>query len=405
MNRREFLKGAFAVAALAPLASLLAKTGASASLQAGTKGMSYRTLGRTGFRTSAIGMGVEGFQRKRRGEVRELLQYAVDKGVNFLDVCVLDPELVSGFGDVIRKNRDGFVLQTHLGTVWENSQYRRTRNVSEIRDAFRAALQGFGTDHVEVGMIHYVDEPGDWNHVLRGDLMRYARVLKEKGTIRSIGLSTHSVDIARRAVESGFVDVLMFSINLSYDASVSGGTLTLDRERQALHELCEREGIGLDAMKAYAGGNLLTANSPFGAAFTPVQCLHYVLTRPGVASAMVGCSSPEEIDAALAWNSASSEERDYSKVLAKAGESTWTGYCLYCGHCAPCPKEIDIASVNKLLNLALAQKEVPDTVRDHYAVLKRHASDCIQCGACEKRCPFGAPVREKMKQAARVFGV
>lgn len=62
---------------------------------------------------------------------------------------------------------------------------------------------------------------------------------------------------------------------------------------------------------------------------------------------------------------------------------------MYCGHCAPCPKGIDVASVTKFLNLARAQGMVPETVREHYAALAHKAGECIACGACSKRCPFG----------------
>lgn len=78
---------------------------------------------------------------------------------------------------------------------------------------------------------------------------------------------------------------------------------------------------------------------------------------------------------------------------------------MYCGHCAPCPKHIDIAMVTKLLNLAKAQKELPETVREHYAVLKHTAQDCIACGACEARCPFHVAIRENMKAAVQIFGM
>ena len=77
---------------------------------------------------------------------------------------------------------------------------------------------------------------------------------------------------------------------------------------------------------------------------------------------------------------------------------------MYCGHCAPCPVGIDVASVTKFLNLARAQGEVPETVREHYAVLPHHGGECIACGSCEKRCPFGVPVVENMRRAAEVFG-
>ena len=77
---------------------------------------------------------------------------------------------------------------------------------------------------------------------------------------------------------------------------------------------------------------------------------------------------------------------------------------MYCGHCAPCPKGIDVASVTKFLNLSKAQGSVPETVREHYAALFAKAGDCIACGACEKRCPFGVKVIENMREAKRIFG-
>ena len=77
---------------------------------------------------------------------------------------------------------------------------------------------------------------------------------------------------------------------------------------------------------------------------------------------------------------------------------------MYCSHCAPCPKEISVADVTKLLNLAEAQDKMPETVREHYKVLAHHASECIRCGACETRCPFGVAIRENMHRAVEVFG-
>ena len=83
---------------------------------------------------------------------------------------------------------------------------------------------------------------------------------------------------------------------------------------------------------------------------------------------------------------------------------SWEGHCMYCGHCAPCPRSIDVAMVNKFLNLAKAQGTVPETVREHYEVLAHHAGECIACGACEKRCPFGVPVIQSMQEAKVLFG-
>ena len=81
----------------------------------------------------------------------------------------------------------------------------------------------------------------------------------------------------------------------------------------------------------------------------------------------------------------------------------FTEHCVYCGHCAPCTKKIDIATVNKYLDLCLAQGEVPETIKNHYALLDVKASSCIECGLCETRCPFGVKIINKMQQAKKLL--
>ena len=101
--------------------------------------------------------------------------------------------------------------------------------------------------------------------------------------------------------------------------------------------------------------------------------------------------------AAVAYETASEEERDYASVLAAAPRHAYSGQCTYCGHCAPCPRGIDIAMVNKLYDLAVMQPQVPESIRAHYQALSARAEDCIACGNCEKRCPFGVPVIRRME--------
>jgi len=157
-------------------------------------------------------------------------------------------------------------------------------------------------------------------------------------------------------------------------------------------------------MKAFGGGDLLSQYSPAGVALTPAQCLHYALTRPGVASVMCGARTLEELRACVAYATAPDSEKDYAAAFAAMPKISWEGHCMYCGHCAPCPQGIDVASVTKFLNLCRAQGEIPETVREHYAALPHKAGECVQCGACEKRCPFGVAVTENMRRAAALFG-
>lgn len=169
--------------------------------------------------------------------------------------------------------------------------------------------------------------------------------------------------------------------------------------------ICQSRGVGITVMKAFGGGDLLDENlSPAGKALTANQCIHYALTRPAVSTVLAGAHSVEQLEESLAYETASAEERDYAAAFASFPKISWKGHCMYCSHCAPCPVEISVADVTKFLNLAKAQEGVPETVREHYEVLEHHAGECIQCGACETRCPFGVSIRENMKEAEAVFG-
>ena len=138
--------------------------------------------------------------------------------------------------------------------------------------------------------------------------------------------------------------------------------------------------------------------------FRSAQCIQYALDLPGVASVMSGVKTLADLNETLAYETAAESERDYAAAFASFPRIAWEGHCMYCGHCAPCPKGIAVADVTKFLNLARAQGEVPETVREHYAVLPHKAGECIRCGACETRCPFHVPIRENMQAAKEVFG-
>lgn len=380
--------------------------------------MIYRTLGRTGLKVSEIGAGCEGLVDKPYEFIKEFVDTMEEKGINCIDLYAPNPDMRSGLGQALRGRRDKFVLQAHLCTIWKDGQYKRTRNIREVKEGFEDQLRRLETDHVEIGMIHYVDSRADWESVKDGEVMRYALSLKEAGTVKSIGMSSHNPDVALAAVNSGLIDVLMFSVNPCYDLQPGNEDLELlwapesykdplvnmDPQRQALYETCQRLGVGITVMKAFGGGDLLSAElSPAGKALTLYQCLHYALTRPAVASVMSGARTVEELEISAGYEDAPESEKDYAEAFAAMPKISWKGHCMYCGHCAPCPKGIDVATVTKFLNLTLAQGAVPETVREHYAVLAHKADECIACGACEKRCPFGVPVIENMKRAAEVF--
>ena len=180
----------------------------------------------------------------------------------------------------------------------------------------------------------------------------------------------------------------------------------IDPERARFYQMCEENNVGLTVMKGFFGGALLDKErSPFGVAFTPVQLIHYALTRPGACSILCGYDTTEQIDAAVAYETASEDEKDYASVIANAPLHSYKGTCTYCGHCKPCPMDIDIAMVNKFYDLATTQESVPESVSEHYKALGHTASECIGCQSCESRCPFGVEISSRMTKAAELFGI
>lgn len=381
--------------------------------------MKYRNLGNTGLLVSEIGIGCEGFAENNCKNTEVLLNAAEKNGINYFDLYTSNPQVRESVGNALIGRRERFIIQSHICSVWKDGQYKRSRKISEVKKGFEEMLSLLQTDYIDVGMIHYVDSLDDWNHIVNGPVLEYVLELKKKGSIRHIGLSSHNPQVALKAVKSGYIEVLMFSVNPCYDLqpasedvedlwreeNYEAPLVNMDPERQELYEVCQRLGVGITVMKAFGGGDLLDASlSPAGKALTANQCLHYALTRPAVATVLAGAHTLEQLETSLAYEEASEEEKDYALAFASFPNISWKGHCMYCSHCAPCPKHIDVASVTKFLNLAKAQGEIPETVREHYEVLSSHAGDCIACGACETRCPFGVSIIENMKQARELFG-
>ena len=224
--------------------------------------MRYRELGRTGLEVSEIGFGAEWMEKKTAAEVKAVADACAASGINVLDCWMAEPEVRSNLGAAIAGERDRWIIQGHIGSTWQNGQYTRTRDLDAVRPAFEDLLARLGTGHVELGMIHYVDDVEEFEAIMAGEFIAYVRALKEAGTIGHIGLSTHAPEVARRAALSGEVEAIMFSVNPAFDLLPATASLDdaftfdyadelggMDPARAELYALCEREGVGLTVMK------------------------------------------------------------------------------------------------------------------------------------------------------------
>ena len=170
----------------------------------------------------------------------------------------------------------------------------------------------------------------------------------------------------------------------------------------ALYRRCEKEGVGISVMKAFIGGQLLDAKtSPFGKALTEYQCIQYALDKPGVLTVLPGIRNRKDLERILGFFQASPEERDYS-ILGTFTPQEAEGVCVYCNHCQPCPAGLQIGLINKYYDLARVGDEL---AAEHYRNLARHAGECVGCGHCDRRCPFGVEQPARMREIAAYFGM
>ena len=239
-----------------------------------------------------------------------------------------------------------------------------------------------------------VDTESLWQNWAMQGIERLDRYRRD-GRVGFIGISNHNVEVARMAVESDLIDVLMFPINLYQQYS--------NPERMLLLDTCAEHKVGVVAMKPYYGGRLLTTEGrPTG--ITPAQCLHYVLSQP-VVTAVPGVRNADEMCQTLGYLKASREEKRYVLQHDKLTEQLH-GQCVGCKHCMPCPQDIDIPGV--ITNLEYVEFYSGSRWSDQYnreLYIRRPAkgSDCIECEVCVERCPFGVDIIGKMRRAVEVF--
>lgn len=380
--------------------------------------MDYRKIGKTEMSASVIGLGAEHLDGKSYDVVEETIHAALDCGINIMDVFMPGDEVRRNIGKALGNRRKEMIIQGHIGSVDLSQQYDISRDLPTCKRYFEKLLEHLGTDYIDVGMLFFLDSDEAVEQIHSNGIVDYALELKEKGIIRSIGTSSHNPQVARKVLETGLVDLIMFSINPAFDMTPAETDVletfehlaeqkyvTIDPVRAALYKYCEQNEIAITVMKTLGGGRLLSAeHSPFKKAMTVTQCIHYALTRPGVVSTMIGCQSAKQVEEAVGYLQTSDEQRDYMDIIS-GYQGELSGQCVYCNHCQPCPVDIDIAMVNKYLDIAtLDTARIPPSIRQHYRSLSASGADCIACGSCEEKCPFSVPIIGNMERAADLFG-
>ena len=333
--------------------------------------MEYRILGKTGLKISRLGFGGIPIQKIDKEGTKSLMQELMNAGVNYIDTARAYTVSEEYLGYALEGIREHFVLAT--------KSMARTKQAMEKDIA--ASLHNLRTDYIDLYQVHNPN-PKDLEQVLSpGGALEALLEAKQAGRIGHIGITLHSVELFRQAVEFPWVETIMFPYNI------------VETQGQELIAQCREKNIGFICMKPLAGGAIEDAKT----------ALRFVVSDPNVTVVIPGMATTEEIAQNVATTSNTEPLTDEEQEkIRKIRELLGTNFCRRCNYCAPCTAGIDISQVF-LIEGYYSRYHLTDWANIRYAGLSKKASDCIGCGVCEERCPYQLPIREMLKNAAKVF--
>ena len=334
--------------------------------------MEYITLGKTGLRVSRMGLGGIPIQRVDAAAAKKLLDAVEAAGVNYIDSArgySVSEELIGG---AIEGRRDKFVLATKT----------MSRDREAMARDIETSLKNFRTDYIDLYQVHNPSLKQLEQVCAPGGALEALLEAREAGKIGHIGLTAHAPEVFERALELDWVETIMFPYNIVE----SQGTELMEQARE--------KNIGFINMKSLAGGAIENAR----------LALRFAAANPNVDVVLPGMYSPEEVaeNAAAIGDGSPLTAEELEQVEALRRE-LGTSFCRRCGYCAPCTVGIDIPN-NFVFHGYLSRYGLEDWARGRYGAMAAHASDCVECGACEERCPYQLPIRQMLKKVAADFG-
>ncbi|MDO5408843.1 MAG: aldo/keto reductase [Lachnospiraceae bacterium] len=333
--------------------------------------MEYTILGKTGLKISRLGFGGIPIQKIDAEGTRKLVEQMVQSGVNFIDTARAYTVSEEYLGKALKGFRDKFVLATKC----------RAESKKQFAEAIDTSLKMLQTDYIDLYQFHNPSMEVFDSIVAPGGALEAMLEAKEAGKIGHIGITAHSVEVFRRALETDWVETVMFPYNI------------VESQGADLIAACKEKNIGFITMKPMAGGAIEDTN----------LALRYVLSNPAVTVAIPGMAEVEELEKNIA---ASSNTAPLSEEELKACEQVraqlGNDFCRRCNYCAPCTAGINIPSAFLFAGY-LNRYGLADWAKDRYNAMPVKADACVDCGECEPRCPYHLPIRKKLKEVAAAF--
>ncbi|MGE5371864.1 MAG: aldo/keto reductase [Solirubrobacterales bacterium] len=331
--------------------------------------MQYRKLGGTGLNVSMIGFGGIPIQRVDEAEAGRIVNTALDAGINFFDSARAYTDSETKLGAALEKQRGRAILATKS----------MARDAGAMEQEIRRSLEALRTDTIDLYQLHNVKDLETLDRVLAPDgALTALQEAKNRGDIRHIGITGHIRSVLVEALKTRVFETVQFPFNPVETAGA-----------QEMFDVAAACDAGVIIMKPLAGGALQQ----------PELALRYILAHP-VSTVIPGMDSVEQVAAnarcAAAAGSLSEAEME---VLRREADCLGTSFCRRCEYCMPCPQGIDPPTIF-LLDGYYQRYKLQEWAKVRYNGLAVPGDECLECGVCEERCPYGLPIARMVREAA-----
>jgi predicted aldo/keto reductase-like oxidoreductase len=328
-------------------------------------------LGRTGMMVSNLGFGGIPIQRLTENEAIDVIQRALDLGVNFIDTANGYTTSEERIGKAIRGRREGLFLATKT----------LDRTGDGVKEHLKLSLQRFGVDYIDLYQFHNVNNDATLTAILApGGPMSVLEEAKKAGVVRHIGISSHQIDMAKDLVKTDRFETLMFPFNF----------ITCEPAEELL-PLARQHDVGFIAMKPLAGGMLENASLAF----------KYLLQFPDIVP-IPGIEIRAEIEEIAGFMASPQGLTEAEQAeIARLRQELGTTFCRRCDYCQPCSEKIAISLVIQAESL-FKRLSLESVFSRHMGPELEKAADCIRCGDCEARCPYGLPIMDMIEESYNI---
>ena len=326
-----------------------------------------RYFGKTGMKIKRVGFGGIPIQRISQEDTNKVIDELEKCGVNFIDTARGYTVSEEYLGNALKGRREKFYIATKS----------MSRDYESMKRDIEISLKNLQTDYIDLYQMHNV-KPAEYD-TLFGEDKAYRALLeaKEQGKIKHIGITSHGLETVEKAVESDKFETIQFPYNI------------VENQADEVFKRAYEKGVGTIVMKPLAGGAIDDGT----------LAMKYLLSREYIDVAILGMDSPQQVieNTDVLQNYELTEEDN--KKIAKIKSELGTNFCRRCEYCLPCPKGINIPQ-NFLLEGYYNRYNLKDWAVDRYRGLAENerASNCIECGACQKKCPYELPIIDMLKK-------